>query len=679
MRRFATILSVLVLTIMSAIVGVYPAAAEEIVPTWPDGPFAYTNTQTITKGTAFGVKGDLTTGKNIQSGEVAVIETTYTPADFDGDYFMRLYATDGGTGESYWEPVKFKADGDIIVNNSAYGTTNKVTVGKATLGENYSIVAVIAANGANNTYGCVYINGQKVSSSPYLCNNPSTRPYHYIYGLPNSTTTITKLSGITDIDDFNYNDYKAQITSTEPGVSITGDKDGKSKLYSSFGITVIKPQDVTAGTLKDYLIKPDGATVEVYQADGTTLIGDNKNIWTGCIVKSTSKNKKTVLSYKINFSFAWPDEPFIYVNTGGSNITKKFGIPGDLTTNNNIQSGDFVLIETIYKPLDFAGDYYLRLYGSDGGTGESYWDPVTFKKNGDIVVNHSAYGESSAKVTVGKAVIGETYHIVAVIYANGTRTYGCVFINGQEVSVGQYLQNNPATRPYCSITTLPRSTTTITKLAGITDIESFDFSRYEAQVTTEQPNVIIEGHKDSQKKMYSNFEIILTGGEIVTASQFEGYMQKPAGATLRVLDPKGNEMEYSNVVTTGCVLESTSENEFICLKYNISVRLADDIDFITDESGTVTASVYEGKRGGGTFFLASYKKVDGKQKLNAIDMGIREQDSSIIKAKLNIVEVADKEVVAFYWGTTFNPISKKVYIAPNDITMICSNYVRTLD
>jgi len=659
MKCFKSLSKILVLVLALTVVGVYPVSAD---PVWPETPYVYTNTSSATTGVTFGIKGDKTTTKNIQNLEFAVIETTYTHADVNANYYMQLLGNDGGTGDSYWEPVRFKTNGDIVVNHSAYGTpSSQVTIGKAVIGETYHIVAAIYTNGTQ-TNGRVFINGQEVSIGQYLQNNPATRPYYRIFTLPRSTTTIKKLAGVTGIANFDYSGYQAQLTSTEPGVTFTGDKTGNNKLYASFGITVKKGENITASTFKGYLTKPDGATFEVYQADGTTPLGDSENISTGCIVKSTSQNGKTVLNYKVAFTPDWPLGPFVYTNTSSATTGVRFGIKGDKTTNKNIQNGEFAVIETTYTHADVNTNYYIQLLGSDGGTGESYWEPVRFKTNGDIVVNHSAYGTASSQVTIGKAVIGETYHIVAVIYTNGTQTNGRVFINGQEVSIGQYLQNNPALRPYYYIYGLPNSTTTITKLAGVTGIADFDYSGYQAQLSSSNPYVTFTGTKDGKGDVYADFVIELAKESMTKAELSTALVD--SSATFTICDADGVELANdSEPILNGYKVKTTSQNGNANLEYAISFVATDDIVFTTSASGNLTATLYESEAASGNLFLAAYDNSGAIIELTKVDIGVRVGESCIVEATLLAEDIADKKVKAFYWSLTYVPVVAEEYIA----------------
>jgi len=287
-KKISSMLVAIVLLLAQELVGVYPMSASALA--WPETPFVYTNTSSVTTGVRFGIKGDKTTNKNIQNGEFAVIETTYTHADVNANYYIQLLGSDGGTGESYWEPVRFKTNGDIVVNHSAYGTpSSQVTIGKAVIGETYHIVAVIYTNGTQ-TNGRVFINGQEVSIGQYLQNNPATRPYYYIYGLPNSTTTITRLAGVTGIADFDYSDYKARITSTNLSV-VVSESD-----HANFGIdTGVTP--MTVSELMSSITLPEGAQAKVYLGDDEVLASER--LESDMVLRVTSENGKTVLDYVI--------------------------------------------------------------------------------------------------------------------------------------------------------------------------------------------------------------------------------------------------------------------------------------------------------------------------------------------------------------------------------------------
>lgn len=571
------------------------------------------------------------------SGDYLLLEYTYTPKDTTTATYAGVANSDG----SCWRPINFNANGKIMANHYQYPVTSGTEVGDVKVGETYSVVAVLKYAGSTNTYGRIFLNGEEIISSGYVGFSKVINRFYIGVGV---NAKLSKLSGMTDLSDFNYDDYRAQVTTEENEISISADT-YNSKQIQNFAIDITKKSATTVESLLSYLTKPTGATAKVYASDGTELQNTDV-VESGNILKVTSKNGFTTLNYEITVGEYWPKDPVIVDNTSG---TSSKG--GDIT----VSDDDFLKIEYTYTPKAKAGTW-AGLYQSSK---DKVWAPIRFTADGKIQADYY-YGAGANLKDIGEYVIGDTYSVVSVVQIkDGNKAKACIYLNGQQLFAEKTIYTTMATFGFNRLYAGAGTKATITKLTDITSVTEFDASAYAAQLTSTDSGIIITADKYNSTA-FQNFGI--TTAKNVKASELLAALTIPQNATAKIYNAEGTEAGNDDTVLDGYSVKVTSANGFTTLTYDVTKVAAEEISYTTDADGNLIASVIENTQGNGKLYLAAYDTVNGKLVLSKVIAG-KAADAQLptLEAVFSASQFAGKTVKAFYWNANLIPIDFKEY------------------
>lgn len=224
----------------------------------------------------------------IASGELVVLEYTYTAEQSDSDVYAELYYPYYAAS---WRPVLFDTEGKITANRTRYVETDKyyMEIGEACLGETYHVVGVLkAGNKSNDTSGRIFLNGEEVYSG-YIPIDITSQGFDTIQVLPGVRAMFTKLTDITALEDFDYSGYLARLSSKATGAKVS------DLACANFKVSLLN--NYTVSGLRQTLIAPTGATL-TFMHNGRILSEDDI-VLDGTQIFVQSKNKRMALSYRV--------------------------------------------------------------------------------------------------------------------------------------------------------------------------------------------------------------------------------------------------------------------------------------------------------------------------------------------------------------------------------------------
>lgn len=572
------------------------------------------------------------------------------------------------TGE--WGGMRgiFNSNSTMHYAKSNGGNANGSFSFPAVKGEEVQVAAFVTRKGADSSVRLL-VNGIRVDElSPinypneyiggtlkYLGVWARTNPASYFEVEVKSLGILEDNALTAETDKYNAS-VEAKADNKE--VTITGNGAG-GKILSDFKMNIA--ENTTVKGLADGLEIPSGATYAIYaDAESEEALGENDIIPEGAVLKTTSPNGFTKLSYAIStydpMNMTWSssgkdsDSPLC--------LTKPFG--------REQVDGETIVIRYKYNAYgaNTTGSQLSGIMLNEDGTFNTLQG--LFNSNGEKHYFKSANGNANGSISF-PAVEGEEMQVAAfvtrtgnnssiMLYVNGSRidglsgmNYSDAYIGGKWKYLGVWRKQNENSYFNAEVETLG--------VLGSDDLIA-ETDKYNASVAPKQGVTDIGVMGNGAGGL--NFSALkLNYINDMTVGELKNKLEASEGASFDVYESAASivPLEDGVIIPTGAVIKTESEKGFTTLTYALE-KYNSAITFSEDADGNIVAeaeSLFDLRNG--KLYIAAYSDVSGTLHLEKIVAANANLGARAISAKLSKADAEGRLVKAFYWSNGLIPLA----------------------
>jgi len=326
-------------------------------------------------------------------GDLVMLEYTYTAGQSAHNRYAEIAYPYLNAG---WRPVLFDTEGNITANRvrPAANDTFYTEIGEISEGETYHVAAVLKAGQEHDdTSGRIYLNGEMVHSG-YIPLDFTSGGFDTINVLPGVRAVFTKLTGITELADFDYSSYRARLSSEASNVTVS------DSACANFTVTL--SDSYTVSELKEALTTPSGSTL-TFMYNGRVLPEDAP-ILEGTRIFVQSKNKRQALSYLVNggavpFETMYSEDHMSGTISGISNLTTISDFNAAINASGGFIVSGVYLGEQLMESGYVADNMALRLV--KGSTMIEYSLSVENEETDRLISSEKYYIDYDNKIITG--------------------------------------------------------------------------------------------------------------------------------------------------------------------------------------------------------------------------------------------------------------------------------------